>query len=365
MNLNLFAPMNELGYGVHSYNTARALEKIGYSLRLFPPFGQVSRSDEHIERWMRNRRNFSKEDLSLMMFQDVFLAQFCGRKRIGFPVFETEKFSPESLAMLRSCDVLLTPSEWGKNILASEVPGVPCYVVHEGFDPEIFYPDQSTSDKVFTFVHVGKFEERKGTLQVLRCFANAFTREDVNLRMHVDNPFTEDYSKIISLLHSLNFSSVNGNITWHRLGQTIRFTNRTPVHSQIASLYRSADYGIFPSRAEGWGLPILECLASGVPALVGNWTGQSEYLKAAEYPDELTLDRFTRAEAKDDVWFHGGQGDWNIPTNENLTEKIRWAFNKGMDFKKSDKWKASHKKLFSFTWDAAAQMLDAVLREIS
>ena len=56
-----------------------------------------------------------------------------------------------------------------------------------------------------------------------------------------------------------------------------------PDIESLAPLYAVADCGIFPSRAEGWGLPIFECLASGVPVIAGSWTGQSEYLK--DYPD--------------------------------------------------------------------------------
>jgi glycosyltransferase involved in cell wall biosynthesis len=38
-------------------------------------------------------------------------------------------------------------------------------------------------------------------------------------------------------------------------------------------LYGGADAFVLPTRGEGWGLPILEAMAAGVPAIATNWSG--------------------------------------------------------------------------------------------
>ena len=36
---------------------------------------------------------------------------------------------------------------------------------------------------------------------------------------------------------------------------------------------------IFPTRAEGWGLPLIEAIASGSPVITNFYSGQTEYLQ--------------------------------------------------------------------------------------
>jgi glycosyltransferase involved in cell wall biosynthesis len=46
------------------------------------------------------------------------------------------------------------------------------------------------------------------------------------------------------------------------------------------SLYTEADAFVLPTRAEGWGLPIIEALACGLPVITTNYSGQTEYLSS-------------------------------------------------------------------------------------
>ena len=49
----------------------------------------------------------------------------------------------------------------------------------------------------------------------------------------------------------------------------------------LAQLYRLADAFVFPSVKEGWGLVVLEAIASGLPVLVSNQAPFTEFLSAA------------------------------------------------------------------------------------
>ena len=53
------------------------------------------------------------------------------------------------------------------------------------------------------------------------------------------------------------------------LGQRIRLV-RTPSDTELQSLYDGALFTVFPSFHEGWGLPVTESLARGVPCLCSN-----------------------------------------------------------------------------------------------
>jgi glycosyltransferase involved in cell wall biosynthesis len=46
----------------------------------------------------------------------------------------------------------------------------------------------------------------------------------------------------------------------------------------LLALYSSVHSFVFPARAEGWGLPLIEAIASGLPTLATNYSGHKEFL---------------------------------------------------------------------------------------
>jgi glycosyltransferase involved in cell wall biosynthesis len=50
----------------------------------------------------------------------------------------------------------------------------------------------------------------------------------------------------------------------------------------VVALYNCCDAFILPSRAEGWGLPLLEAAAAGMPVISTFYSGQSEFLEVID-----------------------------------------------------------------------------------
>eukprot|EP00455_Lapot_gusevi_P031325 TRINITY_DN3390_c0_g1_i3.p1 TRINITY_DN3390_c0_g1~~TRINITY_DN3390_c0_g1_i3.p1 ORF type:complete len:140 (-),score=4.89 TRINITY_DN3390_c0_g1_i3:26-445(-) len=48
--------------------------------------------------------------------------------------------------------------------------------------------------------------------------------------------------------------------------------------SEMGELYRHMDSFVLPTRGEGWGLPILEAMMAGLPAIATNWSGHLDFL---------------------------------------------------------------------------------------
>ena len=363
--LNFFAPINNLGMGVHSLNLIRAYEDLGMmEVCLIPPFGGVTFQDDRISRWLRNRERFSRNDPSLMIFDIPFFANFSGKPKIGMAVFETDGVTAIQKAALRSCDILLTPSQWGRNVL--EAAGFTASIVPEGIDPSIFHPDSNTKlRREPVFFHIGKFEERKGTLSVIRCFARALEEKEAWLLIHVRNPFLPDWrSRLEDYLISLGFKTLDL-IDFSRRGLNIRLVSEQEIPvNEIARLYRNVDCGIFPSKGEGFGLPILECLASGTPVIAGRWSAMADYLPD-NYPAELILKNSTIQKAEDGQWYHGDRGDWFVPDEEEIVEKIRYVYENARTLKESESWRDFvHEIAEEWTWANAAKKLDMVLETV-
>ena len=69
----------------------------------------------------------------------------------------------------------------------------------------------------------------------------------------------------------------------------------------------SATCGVFPSRAEGFNLELLEMMACGKPITATNYSAHTEYLT----PQNALLIEGSRAEpANDGVSLKGVQGNW-------------------------------------------------------
>lgn len=372
--INFYAPINYLGYGIHSYNLIKAYSKqfVDEPVSILPPFGNVQWKDTDVEKWLDNRKNIQSSDLGVMIFNEPFLSQFSGRKRIGFPVFEMERFDEISKSMMRTCDHLLTPSKWGKGVLESELGQSNIDVVPEGYDPELFYPDYSQDFKMqrieergLTFIHVGKWEKRKGTVDVLTAFIKAFegARKKATLYAWIGNNFNPNWNKEVRQFLEPHVEANNrGELVYER-GSARIVIPHFPKHlsfREMAHMYREADFGIWLSKAEGWNLPLMECIACGTPAITTDWTGMSEYLQ--DYPEELKVPSCREEIANDNFWFRGDRGSWKIPDTDKATsmlEAIRDDHEKYLWMEKK-----CTESISEFTWDNAAKKLHEVLQRV-
>ncbi|MBM3571383.1 MAG: glycosyltransferase family 4 protein, partial [Alphaproteobacteria bacterium] len=60
-------------------------------------------------------------------------------------------------------------------------------------------------------------------------------------------------------------------------------------HWRIAGLYTSCQAFVAPTRAEGWGLPIIEAMACDLPVIATGYSGLTEFLGAAAYRIDYRL----------------------------------------------------------------------------
>src|SRR5690606_28276529 len=85
----------------------------------------------------------------------------------------------------------------------------------------------------------------------------------------------------------------------------IRFVNKMP-RADLVKLYNVVDCGIFPTRAEGLGMPILELMACGKPVITTNYSAMTDYLTK---DTAFLVDIDELEDAHDGKWFNG-EGQW-------------------------------------------------------
>ena len=90
-------------------------------------------------------------------------------------------------------------------------------------------------------------------------------------------------------------SEIAGCIERHRLTPFVHFTGRVP-EEKLPSLYRGAEALVFPSLYEGFGLPVLEAMACGVPVVTSNTTALPETAgDAALLVDPTSVEQISEA----------------------------------------------------------------------
>jgi glycosyltransferase involved in cell wall biosynthesis len=295
--INLQAPINSLGYGVAGYNILKELYRRDPSVALYP-IGQPDLDDDFIVGAVNNMRNLELDRPHVKIWHQHDLFQRVGRgKHFGFPIFELTEFDVRELTSMSHCDELLVCSEWAKEVVNKSV-GLKTSVVPLGVDTEIFYPSRLLNSEKTIFFNCGKWEKRKGHDILGECFNKAFTKTDnVELWMMCDNPFLPEDKK--NSWESLYKTS--------GLSDKIRLIPRQQHHQDVARLMNMVDCGVFPARAEGWNLELLEMMACGKHVIATNYSAHTEFCSPV---NSRLVNTHNLETAFDGVFFDGTKGFW-------------------------------------------------------
>ncbi len=193
-----------------------------------------------------------------------------------------------------------------KNGLRTRIGMLPWGVDREEFNLDV-KPVKIKGLKGFNFLYAGVFTERKGIDVLIRAYAEEFgADEDVSLVIKEAMRW-KHYEPWIEKTMSLAMKN--------RSAPKIIHINK--ADRSIAGYFTACDAGVFPFRGEGFGLPILECIASGRRVIVTKGTGPVDFCN-----DENSL--FIKAHKRRSH----GKVQLN-PDVAHLRKLMREAFNKG------------------------------------
>lgn len=359
MDINLIAPINELGYGVVGSNILQSLNAAGHSVALWPIGGKINwpgspEFKQVAENAVKKAELYNSSAPSIRIWHQFELDMFPGSgPRIAWPIFELDTFNERELHHLRNVDHIFVCSEWAKKVLKDNEIDVPSTVVPLGIDPSIFYLDDAarkerpywTKDTTI-FINIGKWEKRKGHDELIAAFTAAFSPGDnVELWMINSNPFIN-----------------TGNIVWKKkyantpMCGHIKFFPRFEGHHHLRKIFNHVDCGIFPSHAEGWNLEIPELMACGAHIIATNYSGHTEFINE----DNASLLDVTGMEPADDgMWFHG-QGNWCTYDMTQLVTHMRMLHERKQD-KTLGLNTAGIKTAERFTWANSVKIIEQTL----
>lgn len=175
-------------------------------------------------------------------------------------------------------DLLLVYSEHvRRHALASGIPAPRVRVVPPGVDHAIFTPEgpklELATRKSFRFLFVGAPVPRKGADILLAAYRRAFGPEDDVCLVIKDHPHDLFYEGAALRDRVLAATRDGG-------GPEVEYICELLPAERLAALYRACDAGVFPYRAEGFCLPILEAMAAGLPSIVPRFGAALDYCSA-------------------------------------------------------------------------------------
>ncbi len=373
--VNLFGPVNHLGMGVHFVNWAAALvpmlESKGHKV-FVKPKGGVNLKREVFNQPLETlipRMDvslFDPEGLSISLWHMSDVTDFAGKTRVIYSVFETTGLTKAELDGASKVHAVWIPTKWHQERLNDL--GISSAVVPEGIDPAIFFPGDtglawcpSQDPDEVRFLSVGKLEKRKG-MEVLvdaMVMAAESTKRPIRVICHWSNPFMPDWTTQTSRLLTSRGFKPSGHLEGSVPGQSYLYRDTVTFdivqagfesHAEMTRLYRAAHFGVFPHYAEGWGLPLHESMACGLPPICQNYSGPTEYLRPGSF---LPLEGSSIV-AKDRHFFHGDRGNWSQVSTQSLLTQIMVATEYSESARLSIS-KAAAEAAGAYTWERSAK----------
>jgi len=338
-NVLLRAPLLSIsGYGVHARQIFRWLEKKDVNVYVdIVPWGITSwyvnpdSLDGLVGRIMsKSVKPTEKIDVAFMLQLPNEWSRVEGAINVGMSAgVETDRANPDWVDCCNMMDAVVFPSQFSlSGIKRSGNLVKPSYVVPESFTDKILEVDSGLDlpdvDTKTNFLVVGQVtgftpdSDRKCIFHTVKWFSEAFAgRKDVGLILKSNlgtncvyhrHQARDLFKKLLKEVRPGTFPRVY-------------LLNGEMSETEMASLYRSEKVSALVSltRGEGFGLPILEAAASGLPVIATNHSAHTEFLRQGKF---IGIDHKMNPVSKERV-------DGKI-----FIENAMWATPDEMDFKR-------------------------------
>lgn len=340
-----------LGYAVQSRQIMRALHFAGVRVTYRNAYGNPDgpTDDQLVDDIMT--RDLSKGTQIALCQADAFPG-VSGNPKVGWTMLEVTGLPQTWVDGCNQMDEVWVPASFNLETFASSGVKVPLRVMPLGVDTDYFNPGiagRRPSER-FIFLSVFEWGERKAPEVLLRAFAEEFSvRDDVMLLLSISNrdPFVDVDAQIAALDLPPGAPIV------------VMCNAHLPAY-QMGSLYRSADCFVLPSRGEGWGMPVLEAMACGLPAISTSWSGPADFLND-ENGFPLSVKSMVKAESRC-VYYEGF--DWAEPDSEHLKSLMRQVYEKP-DAARARGLVAAEQVQANYTWQRCAERIMKRLKELT
>jgi glycosyltransferase involved in cell wall biosynthesis len=235
-------------------------------------------------------------------------------------------------------------SEFVRDVLWDSGVNVPIRVVGNGVD---CHDPRATVDapelkklREFRFLHISAAFPRKGVDVLLKAYFSMFDgQSDVTLMLKT---YPNPHNQVDELLQLLRSSHPNP--------PDVRWIDRDLDDRELQGLYNLAHCYVHPARGEGFGLPVAEAMAAGVPVISVAHSGLADFVSR----ETAVTIPFRLEPAQTHLEIAGSM--WAEPDRERLAvEMSRLVANPGAPEVRERVQKAAELVATKFSWGAAAK----------
>ena len=232
---------------IHTLDSQHRIDVAGDDLNLFRKFAKKEEDPNAIQIYhcippMQRRRKKNK-------------------LTIGVATFETNDPPKHWIDILNQNAAVIVPSTFCEEIFKKAGVTRPIYLIPHTLDLNKYntkVTPKQTNNK-FRFLFIGSWKKRKGYEELLKAWYSTFqNNEHVELVIKTDKPNkAENYVR--------------------KLTNNILIEKQTINENDMPSFIKSFDCLVLPTKGEGFGLPALQGLALGIPVIVTDYSGCTEF----------------------------------------------------------------------------------------
>lgn len=251
------------------------------------------------------------------------------------------------------------PSEYVRKVYVdSGIPAAKVKVVPNGIDPARFNPQavpfSLPTRKSFKFLFVGGTIHRKGPDVLLQAFVHAFKAQD-DVCLVIKDFGGKSFYAGQTMEDAVRFAQNQPN------APEIVYLNEELAPESLPGLYTACDCLVHPYRGEGFGLPILEAMACGLPVIVTSGGAADDFARSdLVYP----IPASTRTLGRRLGDFQLVKDGWLLePSLPETAARMRHVFEHREEARSRGRAAGEYARQ-NWTWAAAAQQISLHLQSL-